>query len=74
MFIVLRHSPNLPPESRVESLEGQRVVLDPNRITRPRPDWEHVERPNLMARPTGRYETDDDGERAEVWEIGPVDL
>ena len=64
-YIVIRSGPDLPNGFLPEKWEGrwERVVdLDPAGVN-------SVRFGEATARPTGRYETGDDGAVAEVWEV-----
>lgn len=70
--IVLRYAPDFPVEKRRRSIDGRWMEgPDPMRINYPRPDPtpDPFFRTVAVAEPTGRYETREDGERAEVWEL-----
>jgi hypothetical protein len=71
-FIVFRHSPAMPREQWSPTLEGWWIdAPDPDRISDPRPPAGTLPA-YAVAEPTGRYETRDDGEMAEVWMIRPT--
>lgn len=74
-WIVLRFSPQVPPEEVAPELEGhwfdRSTLGDRLAVTRPvpaRPGLSTITR-NSVARPTGTFEIDEDFNVGEVWEI-----